>query len=110
MNIRFTHTFTNLFQLDTVSLANVAAVDVTPCVEERQHAGDVDSVCSDVSAIASVGVITRTIITTMTPEFLLKFPTDLMREQAVRGMFRSRLEMGYPGPCAAVIELDVACP
>lgn len=110
MNAKFTYTFSNVYQLDAVIAAKVQSVDITPCVEEKQHCGDIDSVCADVTSIAAVGTITREITVVLTAEFATKHPTSDAQFAALSGLFHSRLQLGLPGGCTEVLEFDVACP
>ncbi len=108
MEAQFVYTFQNNYQLDATAAANIAAINLVPCTEER---ADDLSVCSDQTVIAAVGVITRTISVLLTASFLSKFPAAADRIAALTGLYKQRLQQMYPGECTEVLTVGGAfCP
>jgi len=108
MDVKYRIRVTNVpTKTDAVLAAAVAAVDITPVVEERVRQF---TICSDVTGITAPGVIDRTIIAEFTEEFELMFPTEDNRYYAVWKAFRNRFESMLPANVEELVELGDFCP
>ncbi len=92
---------------DAVIATAMAAVDITPVLQER---ADDFTLCADVTAIDSPGVVQRTITAELTAGFESRNPNLNAQLRALRNAFGPRFGKLLPSRVSESVSVGAFCP
>jgi hypothetical protein len=92
---------------DAVVAAEVAAVDISPVLSERQREF---TICNDTTAIGPAGTVIRTIVCELSAEFESHFPTENDQLHALYGAFKNRFQAMLPCRVIESVDIGAFCP
>jgi hypothetical protein len=108
MNAKVVISVENKYMKDVNVSAQMAAVSVAHVQQERVNEF---TICSDVTAIDSPGVITRTFVLALTADFLTQYPDSGSRYARLSRAFKGTFDVGLPADCNESLTLnDGVCP